>query len=616
MLLWSGSLSHKDHALQLVLIVDYIVDWARDIYRPSILRQFKSIATGKPFDQVSIADSNIPSISGNIPTEIPPPPSPIIEVEDDGIDIDNGPFGPNGDLAKLRLSHFDFLQLEYIDVRFGSIRSALLSNWRFVSLRLSERSVPDLLRLTAQRFGGRAGVIVQQIVKFTLRIDNVLVLRGSDLDELEVAWTGTANPSNNTKDPEEASEEYYVVMEAACYFDRMWFIVRELSLLAVSKRAFHRLVNLYGELLGDPEVASLPERARVCPSHVLSSCIKCLRSGTPRQVLLSAISCTLLAIHPLPERSRAEPARPVRVLCFGYLRDSRVGSFIKKWLGLDLETLSKESEVPFKRMSNSRTCIISEEIHSRLRCERCSQNSESETSHLGPGFFDMRIPPVISGDLVLIISLSKNESMHMHSHDVEIDACAFALNLRTGSESKHDIPLAVQALIHERLVYHTARRSFFSNSSLGESIISHEESIIWNLPLPYRPMTESEWFHVLRFTCGLHDHRSPPRPDNLQNDTWDETQMLLYYLSIGHSFITAKSAIASFVSKSKAENRPSTLEALRKAVEGSTQGQDSRSRWKLKGDEVARAFFSWTEGEVHFKSFVEGLRSRTDEETG
>jgi hypothetical protein len=41
--LWEGSITDYDKALQLVLIVDYIVDWARDIFMPSIMRQLMSV---------------------------------------------------------------------------------------------------------------------------------------------------------------------------------------------------------------------------------------------------------------------------------------------------------------------------------------------------------------------------------------------------------------------------------------------------------------------------------------------------------------------------------------------------------------------------------------------
>lgn len=36
-LLWKGSIDSRDEALQLLLILDHIFDWARDQYRPSIL---------------------------------------------------------------------------------------------------------------------------------------------------------------------------------------------------------------------------------------------------------------------------------------------------------------------------------------------------------------------------------------------------------------------------------------------------------------------------------------------------------------------------------------------------------------------------------------------------
>ncbi|OQD90679.1 hypothetical protein PENANT_c001G02842 [Penicillium antarcticum] len=44
--LWNGNISYLDDSLQLLLIVDYIFDWARDIYRPAILGELDVLATG------------------------------------------------------------------------------------------------------------------------------------------------------------------------------------------------------------------------------------------------------------------------------------------------------------------------------------------------------------------------------------------------------------------------------------------------------------------------------------------------------------------------------------------------------------------------------------------
>jgi hypothetical protein len=80
--LWSGSVMNRDDALSLLLIVDYVFDWARDVYRPSILRQLKSLAIGKAYDQVSLAsDSDIFSLGRNISNWIQPPPSAVGELD-------------------------------------------------------------------------------------------------------------------------------------------------------------------------------------------------------------------------------------------------------------------------------------------------------------------------------------------------------------------------------------------------------------------------------------------------------------------------------------------------------------------------------------------------------
>jgi len=53
-----------DGALQLLLIIDYIIDWARDLYRAVIYRQLKSLTTDNVSDSRSInSDSDIYSLA-------------------------------------------------------------------------------------------------------------------------------------------------------------------------------------------------------------------------------------------------------------------------------------------------------------------------------------------------------------------------------------------------------------------------------------------------------------------------------------------------------------------------------------------------------------------------
>jgi hypothetical protein len=66
-LLWEGSITGYDEALQLTLIIDYILDWARDTYRPSILRQLKYIgARGANSNYTVTHDSDIFSMMNPI----------------------------------------------------------------------------------------------------------------------------------------------------------------------------------------------------------------------------------------------------------------------------------------------------------------------------------------------------------------------------------------------------------------------------------------------------------------------------------------------------------------------------------------------------------------------
>jgi hypothetical protein len=41
--LWHGRLGEYDGALQILLIIDFIFDWACDIYRPTIISQLRAL---------------------------------------------------------------------------------------------------------------------------------------------------------------------------------------------------------------------------------------------------------------------------------------------------------------------------------------------------------------------------------------------------------------------------------------------------------------------------------------------------------------------------------------------------------------------------------------------
>lgn len=59
----------KDGALQLLLIIDHIFDWARDVYRPAIFHHLKYLSSNDASDTISIAnDSDIFSLNNPVRT--------------------------------------------------------------------------------------------------------------------------------------------------------------------------------------------------------------------------------------------------------------------------------------------------------------------------------------------------------------------------------------------------------------------------------------------------------------------------------------------------------------------------------------------------------------------
>lgn len=59
--LWNGRISSPDGALQILLIIDYIFDWARDLYRSSILRCLEAMSCDLDDSMSLAADSDIHS---------------------------------------------------------------------------------------------------------------------------------------------------------------------------------------------------------------------------------------------------------------------------------------------------------------------------------------------------------------------------------------------------------------------------------------------------------------------------------------------------------------------------------------------------------------------------
>jgi hypothetical protein len=275
-LLWNGSITFEDSAIQLVLIVDYILDWARDVYRPSILRHLKSMATGKAYNDISLADdSDVFSMRRHISSWIPAPPTII-----NPPDLDQS------------LDQSDHLPIPIPNTKLGSVRSAAVIKFSFIGLRITQSNATSLLQLAQGRNNnkGNSTKAARELVSFISRWDQMLSLTSTELDELEYLWTGDTRSDDNAANSS-STEEFYVLLEFSCFLSNSWQITKEITSLAISKSAFEILITYANFQKRHVQAESLPDITRQCKMAVLRQCIECFKSGSPWQMLLCATTC-------------------------------------------------------------------------------------------------------------------------------------------------------------------------------------------------------------------------------------------------------------------------------------------------------------------------------------
>jgi hypothetical protein len=619
----------EDEALQLVLIVDYIMDWARDVYRIAILRQLKSMVTGQPFDQISLAYSTMSSMRRDVSRWIPAPPSTVL----DDLKTASESEGHEDKTSSMPLDHQALLDIQIPNTKLGSLRSASKSDRRFACLYLTEGLLPSFLQVIAGRRDNKDSTekAARQIINFVTQFDDVLVMSKGDLDMIESLWTGKAIAS----DPDEVAEEFYVVMEASWYFNPSWELTKELSCLAITKSAFSTLKTYAKFKVRHKGIESLPQCERRCTKSVLRQCIECLRSGSPWQTLLSAISCTVVTIYPLPTRRRHDFIPPVDVLGFGYVKYSQVRSFMNKFLKKNLwkpreiekiriknsevmyymslgytrrevfemrtEKPPKHTDPSWKRISEQTVKILEEYSHVHENCERCTMSPESNISPYAHGFLDTRNEPSLSGyNAVLVVSLHEHER-----GQYKTDACVFALGEMQELAGNTGLSIMIEDLLQRGLIYHTIMSA--------TNDVSPTFDFRGNLPLPYRSVTSEERYRLETWIKELRDeplstsNLDRRRSQRAESHEAESTYRLMYLLGIGHS--EEEATILSEIDKSNLDS----------AVYSEKSPGDPLSFKKIKlcGETPAERFTSWDEGKEFLRrehpkqiSYMESISTR------
>lgn len=547
----------KDSSLQLLLIIDYIFDWARDLYRPSILRVLKSLATGQAYDQISLSnDSDIFSLRRHISSWAEPTPSKTFGVEP-SIDDQTGVAPP--DKEKNRL---DGLIPELAQV---TTRSASMVRFRVVGLCLDERCAVFLKEIanTIEQPSASFRSEARSLINFMTQWSDLIILNFEDLSKLDETWTGKAQPhcKATTSDPDGT---FYTLIEFTSYINQSWEVVQEILYIAISKRAFNVLVDYAAYSNKHHGISALSEISRACDEDILHDTVTCLRAGSYNQVLLSALTCSSFALYPLPNQQCTDANPLITVLGFGPLRHSRLRDLVskfqkfgelaypKKWrldtkIGSEAKMRAVEERdhtfPEYKGISLVRTAEGHDNISRHLPHEVASCNRCQKLAHKAEDCSLVREAAHVefsANGLVIVDSLNLEEDFECIN-----DICLFATENGITIESPSALGEIVEELLQNEKIYHTIRHPLPASFYKKDSVVRvFWRDTIWNLPSPLRPPTTVQRLDIAhlinklkskRTLIGVQCTRGGER-NKEQSENWDILQLSLHSLKQIHNW--------------------------------------------------------------------------------
>ncbi|KIW18880.1 hypothetical protein PV08_03169 [Exophiala spinifera] len=272
--LWGGSIRAKDAALQLLLIIDYIFDWARDFQREAVLNELR-ILTGR--EAVSIAgDSEIPSLGD--------PMRRFFEA-----DLEQRPMENRIDSESLYPQ--GAAMYRWLDSEHCVFRSICWAHARISALYITTENLKTLLQSLP------TDTVSRKCARDLLRLFREAWKVSPDaLEALEFMWTGT-----HREDPDlyGAPQSFCAVFTVAAYFLSDWEQVTELTYIAIAENALNDLKEYVD--LQQPIHVYPSELPHVQQEHLLGY-FRHFRHGSARSRLHAAMRRRCLSSRLARER--------------------------------------------------------------------------------------------------------------------------------------------------------------------------------------------------------------------------------------------------------------------------------------------------------------------------
>jgi hypothetical protein len=422
--------------LQLLLLVDYIFDWARDIYREDIIRELRVLASG---------DNDAASILGT--------------------DLDIQSYG--------RLDPFDHIGLgdsegdnfgRYMEARESflaldssiAVRHATFVESRFCCVFITEDNVQTLIQSTEPK-------IVQQLCRLILREldeNEPIRMKPQALGKIEEEWTGTYRSAGALQ---HMQHDLYTAISTTIYLDNGWHQVRELFAIAVAHNAWPAIIAA-ARLKNQKRVAELsaPVLARCSTNSVLGK-IKRLRAGTPQEVLLSAITRRAVRIS---QRANGPNVGTGRCML---RQDQGVVRGVVNFIYTSYKKGTLEPQEPFLRISK--------------RFDR--QHTLTQQSDVKPVVSSDHHALQTSSDGYVLLTATRSRS---GSENFAATFCLYSTEDNGRAPGVQTLGPLVRKTFETRDVYHTMRgdwssRSLFKIAAQRGSMF--DPMPLWNIAEPY-----------------------------------------------------------------------------------------------------------------------------------
>ncbi|CAI4214491.1 unnamed protein product [Parascedosporium putredinis] len=265
--LWHGEIDTQDGAIQLLLIIDYICDWARDKYREAIIQGLRSLASN---DTRSLArDSDIFSTLDPASNPwAPPPPAWAANAH-------RGSYSGlvHGSVEQDPLGDLGTRECAVRDVRY--VRSHVLG------IYLAEDNFDYLMESTDSEEDSRE--LAAEILK---TLQAAWRVERTALDLLELVWTGQDNCGSGSDPPDKG---FLVVAGIGAYLSPEWEPSRTVFYFAVAESLVPSLAQVAG-LDGQSTVISDLLRAPAVGDDAFVNCFSKFRRHSARDNLLACMS--------------------------------------------------------------------------------------------------------------------------------------------------------------------------------------------------------------------------------------------------------------------------------------------------------------------------------------